>query len=187
MRERLRMTGLPDSIVSENAGTPASGIARVIERQELIEQRDADKLSLKWFERDWARLLAIVANAGGWKGGPLPEEFEFNCDFAEERIYLEPDADYELARKRASNGDMDLVQYAREVLGIDETNPEKIAKIITERRELWEQAQGKNAQTTPALPGQPTGQLEVGTEQTEVIDNGNTESALVAETAAAER
>lgn len=152
MRESLRNREIPDSLLNENPGIPASGIARLMERLPLLESRDADKLTLKVFERDFAELVALVANVDGYDAVALPEKFEFHVDFAEEKIYLEPDVDYELKRKKATNGDISLEEYARDVMGLDETDPERIAEIIAERKELWKEAQGA-PEPPPIVPG----------------------------------
>jgi hypothetical protein len=149
MKDALRSAGLPSSLIEENVGTPPSGVARVMERQELLEQRDADKLTLAVFERDFADLVALVTNKDGYEI-PLPEEFDFQVDYAEERIYQEPAVEYAYIREKAKNGDISLVEYAALVMGIDEPDEERVVELIAERRELWKTAQG-----SPTPPGAP--------------------------------
>lgn len=164
IKDSLRAVGLPSSIVEENAGTPPSGISRILERVELLEQRDADKLALAVFEEEFAYLLAEVVRNDDYDAD-LPEEFVFAIDYAEERVYQEPQVEYEYYRDLAKNGDIDLAEYARVVMGLDEADAESVIEMIRERREQWQAAQGGGS--TPAPSPQPTDEETEEPDETE--------------------
>lgn len=161
VRDGLRLTGLPASLTDEEAGMPQSGISRVIERTELLEQRDADKLILKEWEAQFADLLSVVARTDGYDVDlPDPEQLWFGIDYAEERVFLEPSAEYDLQRRKAENGDSSLEEYARRVMGVDEADEEAIAEMIRQRRKIWKEAQKTEQDDVSASMGFQVEQME---------------------------
>lgn len=132
-RERERVLqqaeGIPASMVSDAGGQPPSGIARLIERQELSEIRYADQKALAEFERDLAAMVALVANTDA---GTAVGEPDLQVTFADEIIYMEPPDEYALDKQKLTDGVLAPDAFYRKWGGLRGTEDEVIAEV--ERR-----------------------------------------------------
>lgn len=126
--------GFPNSMFDAQSGT-ISGISRVIERQELIEMRQADINYLIEFEKRLLTKIALIATTDGAYNLPLTTTL--NIDFGDERIYLEPDIEYEFDKKKMQDGVIAPMKFFQKWGGIDTTMTEQEAvKLIQERKAL---------------------------------------------------
>jgi hypothetical protein len=126
--------GIPASMMSDQVTTPPSGIARVIERSEVVEMRLADQVALREFESQFARIVAIVANND--LGDTIPvDAIVVSVDYAEERVYQEPDAEYSFDKQKLEDGVIDPVDFFRKWSGFDQrmTEEDMIAEIARRR------------------------------------------------------
>lgn len=139
LTEALRGLGLPSSMIEEGTGAPVSGFAMLLDRIELLEQRDDDKGSLITWEMDFADNVAKVAEIDGWDEDDLPlsGEFEVSIDFAEEKIWRDPNEEIADVRDRVERGEISIAEYARRAMGIDDPDEESVVAMIKKRRETW--------------------------------------------------
>lgn len=104
--------GIPPSMTSESQETPPSGIARIIERQELIEFRYNDQMIMRDFEQDLAEMIAHVASIDGHLKSTINEDsIDVAVTYAEEKTYVEPTDEFEFDMKRSTEGLMPLRNY----------------------------------------------------------------------------
>lgn len=135
LRGALSDEGLPASMTSGDASVLPSGIARVVERQEIIEQRIADLTALREFEADFARLVAITARVDA--GISLDENaLSVSVDYAEERVIIEPEKEYAMDRAKVADGMMTVAAFYAKWSGDDSADDEAaIVDEIAARRE----------------------------------------------------
>ena len=147
----MRNEGVPASSLAKQAGTPLSGISRVIERSDLIEERYSDIETLRGFERDLADMVILVSNADA---GTSIVVDTFSVDYAEEQVLLDPDIEYELDKKKMNDYVLDPIDFVHKWSGIDKTlSPEEVIAIIQTRKELLKQIGFTNA-TAPTIPAE---------------------------------
>lgn len=135
-----RDLGFPSSMIGEQSGAANAytGIARIIDRQEIIESRYADINFLNDFEKKLAQMIITVANADAFKNWNI--EIDFSIDFGEERIYLEPGIEYEFDKKKMQDGIISPIEFYKKWSG-DNTSIEdaELIQILQERKELNKQ------------------------------------------------
>ncbi len=152
----MRNEGVPASSLAKQAGTPLSGISRVIERSDLIEERYSDIETLRGFERDLAEMVIVVSNADAATNILIDT---FSVDYAEEQVLLDPDIEYELDKKKMNDYVFDPIDFVHKWSGIDKRlSPEEVIAIIQTRKELLKQIGFTNAtaQAVPDAAAQPT-------------------------------
>lgn len=150
-RERFMQQdeGIPASMVADNGGQPPSGVARLIERQELREIRESDQKQLREFEREFANMTALVARLDAGVG--IDENrLEFSIRFAEESVVMEPADEYALDKEKGKDGIIDPAHFVRKWSGYD---GDDYLTEVARRRDEWKAMFGGSA---PALPEPPT-------------------------------
>lgn len=151
----MRNEGVPASSLAKQAGTPLSGISRVIERTDLIEERYSDIETLRGFERELAEMVIVASNADAGTNIIMDT---FSVDYAEEQVLLDPDIEYELDKKKMNDYVFDPIDFVHKWSGIDKRlSPEEVIAIIQTRKELLKQIGFTNA-TAPTIPAQPAAQ-----------------------------
>ncbi|MEO5929753.1 MAG: phage portal protein [Candidatus Kapaibacterium sp.] len=121
-RELMRGEGIPDSIASDQGATPASGLARALERAELLERRRADIALLAPFEQRFSDLTITVYNTDGpgrMGASKLPTAVPVSTDFADEQILDDPSKRWEMNTRRLLAGVMTPSQYVKLEMGVD--------------------------------------------------------------------
>lgn len=146
LQSAMRNEGVPASVLTNQSGVPLSGIARVIERSDLIEERYTDIERLRGFERDLAELVVLVSNTDAQTAMSLKE---FSVDYAEEQVLLDPDVEYEFDKKKMQDGVLDPLEFVRKWGGIDrQMGTNDVIKMIQERKQLLKEL-GYGQQTVP--------------------------------------
>jgi hypothetical protein len=113
-----------------------SGIARVISRQGLIEQRYKDIPKLVKFEKELAELIQLMANTDELFPSEL-KEINLTINFADERIYTDPTEEMALDKQKVNEYLMDIRDYYTKWGGIDTIiTDNKFEKLIKERKDL---------------------------------------------------
>jgi hypothetical protein len=153
----MRNEGIPASSLAKQAGTPVSGIARVIERSDLLEERYDDIETLRSFERDLAELIILVSNTDAGTNMTLDD---FSVDYADEQVLIDPDIEYELDKKKMNDGVVDPVQFFRKWGSIDKRLTEnELITLVQQRKETLKKLGISNAATdaaaNPNAPAQP--------------------------------
>lgn len=149
----MRNEGVPASSLAKQAGTPLSGISRVIERSDLIEERYSDIETLRGFERELAEMIILVSNADA---GTAIFVDTFSVDYAEEQVLLDPDIEYELDKKKMNDYVLDPIDFVHKWSGIDKRlNAEEVISIIQTRKELLKQIGFTNATAAPTADANP--------------------------------
>lgn len=118
--------GIPSSMVSDSGGQPPSGVARLIERQELLEIRYADQKALTEFERELATVVALVAQVDA---GVTVGDVDLTINFAEETMYLDPQDEYALDKTKLLDGSTAPEAFYRKWGGLSGTDDELQAEI----------------------------------------------------------
>lgn len=99
--ERQKL-GIPQDSANE------SGIARIISRQRLIEERIRDLAMLANFEKELANMALLVGSTDGYiKNEPL----NFGINYAEERLYIEPEIERAQDWERVEKGEIRIENY----------------------------------------------------------------------------
>ena len=131
LNERYRTKfKIPDDTNNE------SGIARVISRQGLIEQRYKDIPKLIKFEKELAELIKDMANIEGLFPSDL-KDINLNINFADERIYTDPTEEMALDKQKVNEYLMDIRDYYTKWGGIDTIiTDNKFEKLIKDRKAL---------------------------------------------------
>ena len=135
-RRQALAEGIPASMLSDSVSTPPSGISRVIERSEIIDLRESELPSLRQFEQDLARLVAIVSNVDVGTAIDL-DSVAVSVDYAEERVYVEPDVEYAADRVKMSDGVLDPREFYRKWSGFDTAiSEDDLLATLRERAQL---------------------------------------------------
>jgi hypothetical protein len=108
-RAIYRRAGIPPSMTGETQQI-LTGVSRIIERQELIENRDAHLEILYRFEQDFFQCLASVANTDG--GRSLPNDLEVDVTFADPTLYMEVKDEYEFDKMKVRDGVMEVLAFS---------------------------------------------------------------------------
>jgi hypothetical protein len=162
----MRTEGLPESMIN-NTGTPLSGIAKIIDRQELIEKRNADLPLLAEFEKNLAKMVALIGKVDANLNLDM-EMKDFSIDFEEDKVYIEPDAEYEFDKKKLQDGLIDPLEFMKKWGGFDnEITKESAIKVVTERKELV-----KLLGFTPSIAEQTLGITTIGTAPVNPLQQG---------------
>ena len=136
-RNALRDCGLPASLYDTNPGLAASGVAMLLERQELLEMRTKDIDVMRRCEQELCDCIRAVVNAD--LGVKLPTT-TVGIDYAEFDIILEPSADYELKTKKFEYGVLGARDYLQSIAGNDLVADDGGAiEFIRKNRELLKQ------------------------------------------------
>jgi hypothetical protein len=116
-----------------NDGANESGIARIIARQRLIEQRRRDLQSLANFENDFAEMVNHVA----FIHNIIPAvTIDFNIEYADERIYIDPQIEREQDWALVENGALDVYEYYKKWGNFDsQLSDDKFNKLLEKRME----------------------------------------------------
>lgn len=133
LREQMmqQAEGIPASMVRDSDGEPPSGVARLIERQELAEIRYSDQKALRSFEVDFAIMASLVARTDA--GMSLPDVPLESVAFAEESVMIEPADEYALDKMKLADLVISPEQFYRKWGGISEDS--LTAEIA--RRRAW--------------------------------------------------
>jgi len=115
LKATYRDAGLPFSLI-EQQSAQLTGISRIIERVPLTEQRYSDIIKLTDFEKELCNLIRVIANVDMRAN---LSEVEFSIAFEDERIYLEPEVEYEFDKTKVSDGIMDIDIFIKKWSGID--------------------------------------------------------------------
>lgn len=151
-----RGLGLPQSVYAKNSGAPPSGIARKLERLELLEQRDSDIDLLKLFEQEFSDLVTLVYNTDvattpGFKA--IPEGLDINVQFEEEGILDEPAAAFDRDLKALLAGVILPSRFVRDHAGKEvASEKEAIDYILTNQKLLESVRAGLNGGTPTKEP-----------------------------------
>lgn len=147
-RRALRELGLPASLYDSNPGLVASGVAMLLERQELLEIRAKDIEVMRKCEQELCDCIRDVVNAD--LGLNLPAT-EVGVDYSEFEIVLEPAADFDLKTKKFEYGVMGARDYVTSISGNDLVTDDKSAiEFIKKNRELFKTL-------SESADGQPSG------------------------------
>lgn len=139
-RRALRDLGLPASLYDSNPGLVASGVAMLLERQELLEIRAKDIEVMRKCEQDLCNCIRDIVNADLFLNLP---ETEVGVDYAEFEIVLEPAADFDLKTKKFEYGVMGARDYVTSISGNDLVTDDKSAiEYIKTNRELFKTLSG---------------------------------------------
>lgn len=132
LREQMmqQAEGIPASMVRDTNGEPPSGVARLIERQELTEIRIADQESLRDFEREFAEVVALVARTDA--GVSTPESPLESVSFAEEGLLMDPKDEYEFDKMKLADGALSPEQFYEKWADLTEDIEAEVA-----RRKAW--------------------------------------------------
>ncbi len=128
IREKImqQAEGIPASMVADGQGQPPSGIARLIERQELTEIRYSDQKALREFEAELADVVALVAQTDA---GTIVPAFDFQIQFQDEPIYMEPKDEYELDKTKLADGVIAPDAFYRKWAGLTGEEAEIMSEI----------------------------------------------------------
>lgn len=134
----LRTAGLPESMISQQGGTPPSGISRHIERLGLLDLRRSDALNLRWFEQELSDLVIAVYNTDVARERGLPEivPATLSVTFPDEQLILEPDRQLDVTERKFSAGLLTPAQYVRELTGTDMSDEDAVAYLLSNRAAL---------------------------------------------------
>jgi len=129
----LREMGLPATLYSPDA-KPESGYSIFMQRQELMEIRKEDESIMRAFEREVYKLLALMQQVD-FGVSAMPSVEEFQIDYQEQGIMLEPKEDFELKKAKFEYGVLAPMTFVKELAGIDNmaTDEEAIQFIQTNR------------------------------------------------------
>ncbi len=108
--------GIPASMTSTEATAPPSGIARLIERNEIIELRYSDQKALREFEREFAELTALVASMDV---GAAVGDIDLQVNYADESVLIEPEKEYAFDKQKVSDGVMDPLEFYKKWGGLE--------------------------------------------------------------------
>lgn len=115
-------------------GADASGISRVISRQQLIDERYKDLPNLRQFEKEFVEMLRHIGIIDGVI--QTQDELTFSVDFADIRVYIEPDIEREQDWSKVEKGEWAVEDYYTKWGLFDEGISEtKLIKLLTERME----------------------------------------------------
>lgn len=124
--------GIPPSMTSTEAVTPPSGIARLVERNEILELRYSDQKALREFERAFAEMTALVAQTD--VGTPV-DAISLQVQFADESIIIEPDKEYTFDKQKLQDGVMTVQSFYQKWAGL-EMDEDELVDELTKRRAL---------------------------------------------------
>lgn len=152
-RRQALAEGIPPSMLTDQVSTPPSGISRVVERSEIIDLRNSELPALRRFEEEFAKIVATVSNVDAGTSIDI-DSIVVSIDFAEERIYVEPDAEYNSDKQRMNDGVLDPREFYRKWSGFDSAIEEdELVRIVTERatlvRRIEEAKSGAPADAAP--------------------------------------
>jgi len=157
MREAGLAEGLPASMLSDAASVPPSGISRVIERSEIIEQRMADQAFLRSFEQELCSVITTVARVDI---GMVTPPVAVSIDFAEERVFVEPEAEYDFDKRKVADSTMDTQEFYRKWSGIDASMSKgKVLDLLRQRRQFSVDVAG--VMSEGALPVTDSGTVDL--------------------------
>jgi hypothetical protein len=174
--DAMRTVGLPQSLVSSIGSTPPSGIARYLERLELIERRNSSINALADFERRLSDLIITVHNADIARPNGAQElnpELTLSIDYAEERVIDDPDKLFISNTRALLTGTMSASRYVREEMGIDRPmSNEDAINLIAENQALVARVA---AILGPAagIVGAPSAPTQTVALQSKPLDNAN--------------
>ena len=178
-KEFLRDNFLP-SYYWDESGSPPSGVALRIQREELRKEGEKDEVAFVEAERDAEDLVRRTWNVDYFdaEGNPiqrppadaLPEAGdEFAIDYAEEEQYLETTVEYELDGKLLETGVMPLREYYAKWSGDDGVDTDdQAAKRMRRNRDALAAARADGV-TPPATvkdgaaPDGPDGETAIQT------------------------
>jgi hypothetical protein len=129
----LREMGLPATLYSPDAKTD-SGYSIFMQRQELMEIRKEDESTMRAAEREVYKLLALMQQTD-FGVTTMPNVEEFQIDYQEQGIMLEPKEDFELKKAKFEYGILSPMTFVKELAGIDNmaTDDEAIQYIQANR------------------------------------------------------
>lgn len=162
----------------------ASGIARILARQRLIENRLRDLPRLRTFEKEFAKMVVHIANIEGLFSFEL-DGLNFSINFAEERMYNDPVLERAEDLAMTKDGTLDIIDYLKKWSGFDNgISDEKIYKELEKRMERLERynelVKGKEEPIEEAEiinPEEQPTEMITEIEDTEIIE-GNEDGEL---------
>jgi hypothetical protein len=133
--EVQRNQGIPYSMINGDTNPP-SGISRLLEMQELLEQRAEDIPKLTNFEGELARMIRVIINND--LGYNLPE-LQFSVTFSDVRIQTEVDVEYNHDTMLYNNYLLDPAEYIKKWGNVPESaTVDEVAAIIKQRKEDYD-------------------------------------------------
>lgn len=163
----LRGLGLPDSVITSQGGAPPSGIARMLERAELIEQRNADLPLLKLMEAEFSDLVTTVYNidvAKTTNTQPIPTGLTLDVQFQEEGLILEPSVRLDMNIKALLAGVMLPSRFVREEAGKEVSSEPEAVQYILDNATLIEPIRSVLNGGSPTAATTTTGTQQMPTE-----------------------
>lgn len=120
----LRDEGLPEALVNNNPGIASSGVAMMVDRQELMEIRAEDIDVMRSFEQVLCDTIRVVANAD--LRSALPP-VSIGVDYAEQLPYLEPQAEFDFYKSKFEYGVLSPKDFLKITGGNDLVNTDEEA------------------------------------------------------------
>lgn len=109
----MRNLGLPNGMINDAPGLQ-SGVAMLIDRLELEENRQDDIEALQEFENDIINMTIIVTNADRLQSLP---NVTVETDYVETSVMLEPDKEYQLQKQYFTDGLITPLQFVVRTTG----------------------------------------------------------------------
>ena len=162
MKERYRKgnlvgLGMPSSALSEDGGSPLSGISRFIERLPLLVTTRQRNTLLRRFEEKFFHLLALVIrlDSRGRYSVPLDVSNEsFSIDYKDESIILEQEAEFKHDIERLDKGLLSLPDFVRKWGDVDKAmTDEEAVEYIKKNKELRDVVYGSSRSDAEGLGG----------------------------------
>ena len=167
-KECLRSLGLPTTMLSDNPGI-ASGVALMVDRMELAEQRKKDVEIYQKLEVELINLTAIVSNndiaSSNFKFSSN-NDYEIKIDFVEQSIFQEKKDEFEYLNNSKNEGVIAPVEYVKR-LAQDDTiiTNEQAIEFIKKNKNYYKQITEVLNDTTfnPGIGTPTVGELQQAT------------------------
>ena len=129
-RQMQMAEGIPLSMLTEQ-GNPPSGVARMIERMELTEMRYSDQRHLRSWEKELAKLTALVADTDA--GVAInPDSVDVDVSYQDEPVTMDVKEEYELDKMKLADLTMSADEFYQKWAGVSDITeelPKRRAKL----------------------------------------------------------